>query len=104
MPNQPATDRQSHEPTTAQSIDEAEFTTLVAAMVADHAPRMFAVVIEHGERLDAAITAWGLALDNSAYAITTDGKNQYLLTAPEHALKYTRHTPNTTPHLIPGAP
>jgi hypothetical protein len=69
-------------------------------MVAEHAPRMFAIVIERGERLDAAITAWGLALNDSAYAITADGKNQYLLAAPEQALQYVRRTANTTPHLV----
>jgi hypothetical protein len=101
MPKQSDVDDQSNERDNMQSIaDETEFTNLIASMVVDHAPRIFAIVIEHGERLDAAIAAWGLALDNSAYAITTDGKNQYLLTAPEHALQYIRHTPNTTPHLI----
>jgi hypothetical protein len=101
MPNQSDVDQPPHEPSDSQTLaDETEFTTLITAMVADHAPRMFAIVIEHGERLDAAITAWGLALDNGAFAITSDGKNQYLLTAPEHALHYVRRTANTTPRLV----
>jgi hypothetical protein len=108
-PDQSDVDQQQpHEPTDPQTLaNETEFTNLITAMVAEHAPRMFAIVIERGERLDASITAWGLALDNSAYAITADGKNQYLLSAPEHALHYVRRTANTTPHLVwvtPTAP
>jgi hypothetical protein len=100
-PSQSDVDQQPHGPTEPQTLAaETEFTNLITAMVAEHAPRMFAIVIERGERLDAAITAWGLALDNSAYAITADGKNQYLLAAPEHALRYIRRTANTTPHLV----
>jgi hypothetical protein len=100
-PDQSDVDDETQEPNTPQSLaDETEFTNLIAAMVADHAPRLFAIVIEQGERLDAAITAWGLALDNGAFAITADGKNQYLLTTPEHALHYVRRTANTTPRLV----
>jgi hypothetical protein len=101
-PNQSDVDHQQpHEPTDPQTLaDETEFTNLITAMVANHAPRMFAIVLKRGERLDAAITAWGLALDNSAYAVTTDGKTQYLLAAPEQALQYVRRTANTTPHLV----
>jgi hypothetical protein len=105
MPNTPnqsdVDDQQPHEPTDPQTLaDETEFANLITSMVADHAPRMFAIVLEHGDHLDAAITAWGLALNGSAYAVTADGKNQYLLAAPEQALQYVRRTANTTPHLV----
>jgi hypothetical protein len=65
-PNQSDVDQQPHEPSDPQTLsDDTEFTNLITAMVADHAPRMFAIVLEHGDHLDAAITAWGLALDGS---------------------------------------
>jgi hypothetical protein len=80
--------------------DRAEFTELVAEMVADQAPHVFAVVLEYGEYVDAQIVGWGMALDESAYMITADGRNQYLLASPENALKYVPPRPEATPHLV----
>ncbi|MBP2320650.1 hypothetical protein JOF56_001035 [Kibdelosporangium banguiense] len=79
---------------------DAEFTQLVSEMVTDEAPRVFAIVLEYGEHADAEIVAWGMALDDGAYVITTDSVNQYLLAAPENALNYLRGGPGTTPHLV----
>jgi hypothetical protein len=86
------------------SADAADFTTLVAEMVADQAPRLFAIVLEYGEQIDAQILGWGMALDESAYVITVDGKNQYLLSEPENALKYVSSHINATPHLVWATP
>ncbi|MET0238162.1 MAG: hypothetical protein ABW224_26210, partial [Kibdelosporangium sp.] len=55
----------------------AEFTELVAEMVAGHAPDVFAIVLEYGEQVEAQIVAWGMAHDDGAYMTTVDGKNQY---------------------------
>jgi hypothetical protein len=83
---------------------EADFSTMVAEMVADQAPRVFAIVLEYGEQVDAQIVAWGMAVDESAYVITADGKNQYLLAEPENALRYVARSPDTTPHLVWATP
>jgi hypothetical protein len=40
-------------------VDKAEFTEVVAEMVADQAPRVLAIVLEYGEHIDAQIIAWG---------------------------------------------
>ncbi|CAM3445672.1 hypothetical protein KIPE111705_09060 [Kibdelosporangium persicum] len=69
-------------------------------MVADQAPRVFAVVLEYGEHVDAKVVAWGMALDDGAYVITADGRNQYALASPENALRYVRGRNDTTPHLV----
>lgn len=84
--------------------DDTEFTTLVAEMVADQAPRVFAVVLEYGEQIDAQIIGWGMALDEGAYVTSVDGKNQYLLAEPENALKYVPRHAHTTPHLVWASP
>ncbi|MBP2325569.1 hypothetical protein JOF56_005954 [Kibdelosporangium banguiense] len=80
--------------------DDVDFTALVAEMVADQAPRVFAIVLEYGEQIDAQIIAWGVALEESAYAVTVDGKYQYLLEEPENALNYFPCKTGTTPHLV----
>ncbi|MET0237426.1 MAG: hypothetical protein ABW224_22445 [Kibdelosporangium sp.] len=77
-----------------------DFTTLVAEMVADQAPRVFAVVLEYGDQVDAQVIAWGMALDESAYVTTVDGSYQYLLAEPENALKYVPRKADATPHLV----
>jgi hypothetical protein len=81
-------------------MSDNDFTTDVAEMVADHAPRRFAVVLEYGDQVDAKIVAWGLELDDGAFMSTVDGRNQYAMAAPESALKYVGARPNTTPHLV----
>lgn len=83
---------------------DTDFTTAVAEMVADHAPRLFAVVLEYGEQTDAHIAAWGMALDDGAYMTTTDGKNQYALAEPDNALRYVRSHTNITAHLVWASP
>jgi hypothetical protein len=80
--------------------DETEFAKLITDMVTDQAPRLFAVVIEYGDRLDAQLAAWGLAFDEHAYVVTIDGKNQYVVTEPESALRYIRDAAHTTPRLV----
>lgn len=85
-------------------VETAEFTELVAEMVADQAPRVFAIVLEYGEHIDAQIIAWGMALDEGAYVTTVDGRNQYSVTDPESVLKYVRGQPDTTPHLVWAVP
>ncbi|MBP2330792.1 hypothetical protein JOF56_011177 [Kibdelosporangium banguiense] len=95
-----STTRSSSQP----QADDTDFTTLVAEMVADQAPRVFAIVLEYGEQIDAQIIGRGMALDESAYVTTVDGKNQYLLAEPENALKYLPSHPDTTPHLVWAAP
>jgi hypothetical protein len=84
--------------------DRAEFTELIAEMVSDQAPRVFAIVVEYGDRVEAQVAAWGLALDESAYMITTDGKNQFHLTEPENAVKYVRGRSGTVAHLVWATP
>lgn len=83
---------------------DTDFTTAVAEMVADQAPRLFAVVLEYGEQTDARIAAWGMALDDGAYMTTADGKNQYALAEPDNALRYVRSHTNITPHLVWATP
>lgn len=84
--------------------DDSDFTQLMAEMVADQAPRVFAPVLEYGEQIDAQVIAWGMALDESAYVTTADGKNQYLLTEPENALKYVPRPTGTTPRIVWASP
>ncbi|MBP2330118.1 hypothetical protein JOF56_010503 [Kibdelosporangium banguiense] len=86
--------------TTDTSLDDADFPALVAEMVADQAPRVFAVVLEYGEQIDAQIAGWGMALDESAYVTTVDGRTQYVLTEPENALKYFPSPANTSAYLV----
>ncbi|CAM3667848.1 hypothetical protein KIPE111705_19715 [Kibdelosporangium persicum] len=85
---------------TERSTDDTQFTSLITAIVADQAPRVFVVVLEFGELVEAEIVAWGMALDTGAYMITVDGRNQYALAEPENALMYVRGRTNTTPHLV----
>lgn len=80
--------------------DVTDFTTLVAEMVADQAPRLFAVVVEFGGHIDGKIVAWGMALNEHTYMTTADGSNQYVLAGPNSALRYVRSHPETTPHLV----
>ncbi|MFC0115373.1 hypothetical protein [Kibdelosporangium aridum] len=84
---------------TSPSVSQ-EFVSLIKQIVSDQAPPLFAVVLEYGEGTDAEIIAWGIALDDSAYMITADGRNQYALAKPENALNYVRSRTNTTPHLV----
>ena len=72
----------------------------MAEMVADQAPRVFAIVLEYGEQIDAQIISWGMALGESTYVTTVDGRTQYVLADPENALKYVPAPANTTPHLV----
>ncbi|MBP2322592.1 hypothetical protein JOF56_002977 [Kibdelosporangium banguiense] len=90
--------------TSGISAEDPDFPQLVAEMVADQAPRVFAIVLEYGEQIDAQVLAWGMALDESAYVVTVDGKNQYLLAEPENALKCVSTHPNTKPHLVWATP
>ncbi|ONI71235.1 hypothetical protein ALI144C_48075 [Actinosynnema sp. ALI-1.44] len=70
-------------------------------MVADQTPRVFAVVLEFGEHIDAQIVSWGMVIDEqNTYVATVDGKSQFLLTAPENALKYVRRLPGVTSHIV----
>ncbi|CAM3994312.1 hypothetical protein KIPE111705_35230 [Kibdelosporangium persicum] len=85
-------------------VYDTDFTTAVAEMVTEHAPRLFAVVLEYGEQTDARVAAWGMTLEDGAYMITADGKNQYVLAEPENALRYVRRHTNITPHLVWAAP
>jgi hypothetical protein len=80
--------------------DDTDFATLVTDMVTHQAPRVFAIVLEYGDQIDAQVIAWGMALEESAYVTTVDGKNQYLLTEPQNALKYMPSRAGTTPHLV----
>lgn len=77
-----------------------EFMERVGQMVTDQAPRLFAVVIEYGEQVDAEVIGWGMTLDEGAFMVTVDGRNQYALAEPENALRYVRSRTNTTPHLV----
>lgn len=98
---QPLIGESADDPTAPRiSTAGTEFIESVYEMVADHAPRLFAIVLEYGDQVDAGILAWGLALDGSAYVVTIDGKNQYLLSEPENALKYMPCGTRATPHLI----
>lgn len=86
---------------TAQpQVDSTDFTTLVSKMVTDQAPRVFAIVLEYGEQIDAQVIGWGMALDESAYVTTVDGRTQYVVAVPENALKYVISPTNTTPRLV----
>ncbi|ONI79489.1 hypothetical protein ALI144C_27220 [Actinosynnema sp. ALI-1.44] len=85
-------------------LRNVDFTTLVSRFVTDQAPRVFAVVVEYGEQTDAEIIGWGMELPCGAYMVTTDGRNQYVLTEPEHALRYVHSRTNTTPHLVWATP
>jgi hypothetical protein len=69
------------------AIDEAEFEELLAAMVADEAPRLFAVIQEYGEQIDARISAWGMAFENGAEVVAVDQGLRMNLRAPENALR-----------------
>lgn len=80
--------------------DEANFNTLVAEMVAEQAPRVFAIVLEYGEQIDARVIGWGMALEESAYVTTADGRTQYVLAEPENALKFVPRRIDTTPRLV----
>jgi hypothetical protein len=80
--------------------EPAQFGELVAAMVAEQAPHTFAVVLVSGENDDAEVVAWGLALDDCAYMIMTDGRNQFSLARPENALKYFSGRPDVQPRLV----
>jgi hypothetical protein len=54
---------------------EEEFAELVTEMVSDEAPRLFAVVQELGTREDGWIAAWGLAFENRAQLVHSDGRS-----------------------------
>jgi hypothetical protein len=65
---------------------EGEFAEVLEGMVADNAPRLFAVVQEYGQRVDARIAGWGLAFDDRAEVMSTDGQLRMKLAAPEQGL------------------
>ncbi|KAA2252611.1 hypothetical protein F0L68_35315 [Solihabitans fulvus] len=79
---------------------EEQFSAILAAMVADHAPRVFAVVQECGERLDGRIAAWGFAFEDHAEIIGVRGDLRMRLSNPEDALPGFRWNDNLTPRLI----
>lgn len=66
--------------------DPDRFDQVLESMVADHAPRVFAIVQEYGDRVDARIAAWGIAFDDRAEVIDTDGCLRMGLHTPEEAL------------------
>ncbi|WP_018686687.1 hypothetical protein [Actinokineospora enzanensis] len=78
----------------------SEFTTLIHGAVADEAPRLFAVVEELDDRTDARIAAWGMAFEDRAEIIRTDGPLRMSLSSPESALNLYANNPRVHPHLI----
>ncbi|WP_143231025.1 hypothetical protein [Actinosynnema sp. ALI-1.44] len=80
--------------------DADEFDELILQVVANEAPRVFAVVAEYGTRVDARCVAWGMAFEKAAYAVSIDGRRQFLLENPDAALKYFKVVGSVTTRLV----
>lgn len=78
----------------------AEFTELVAGMMADEAPHLFAVVQEYGQRVDGRIAAWGMAFEDHAEVISVDGHGSLSVRSPERAARRFNRYPNITAHVV----
>lgn len=101
MSHTPATsDVDQHAPGPQPLCSKEAFPAFMTALIADEAPRLFAIVIEHGNRADVDIAAWGMAFDDNAQVISTDGRERFNLGKPENALRHFRTDLHTTPHLI----
>jgi hypothetical protein len=79
---------------------EAEFTEMVAEMVADEAPRLFAVVQEYGEHVDGRIAAWGMAFEEHAEVVSVDNGTSITLRSSERAARGFNHRPNITARVV----
>ncbi|MGH3777247.1 MAG: hypothetical protein ACRDRR_16210 [Pseudonocardiaceae bacterium] len=80
--------------------DEAEFTELLAEMVADEAPRVFAVVQEYGERVDGRIAAWGMAFEDHAEVVSVGNGATMNVRSPERAARTFSHRPTITARVV----
>ncbi len=78
----------------------AEFTELVAEMVAGEAPRLFAVVQEYGERSDGWIAAWGMAFEDHVEVVSVVDAEVTSLRSLEHAVRGFSHHPNITARVV----
>ncbi|CAM4098358.1 hypothetical protein KIPE111705_40280 [Kibdelosporangium persicum] len=79
---------------------EEEFAALVAEVVANDAPRLFAVVAEYGERVDAMCVAWGMAFEKGAYAVSVDGRKQFVVSRPDLVLPHFRVRGSVSARLV----
>lgn len=86
--------------TLAPLCGEAEFTELVAEMVADEAPRLFAVVQEYGERVDGRIVAWGMAHEDRAEIVGVDGGATMSLCSAERVARVFSAPPDITARVV----
>ena len=87
-------------PTLAPLCDEAEFTELVAELVAEEAPRLFAVVQEYGERVDGRIAAWGMAFEDYTEVVGVDRRVHVSLCSPERAVRTFSRRPHITARVV----
>jgi hypothetical protein len=79
---------------------EEEFAELVTKMVHDEAPRLFAVVQELGKREDGRVAAWGLAFENRAQLVHSDGRSLLSARSPERACWLLSRNPDVTARLV----
>lgn len=80
--------------------NEAEFSQLLAEMVADQAPRVFAVVQEYGERIDGRIAAWGMAFDELAAVVDVRGNVFISTDSAESSLRRFQLGSDITPRVV----
>lgn len=78
----------------------AEFTELMAEMVADEAPHLFAVVQEYGERSDGRIAAWGMAFEDHVEVVSVDSAAVASLRSLERAVRGFSNHPNVTVRVV----
>ncbi|MGH3933237.1 MAG: hypothetical protein ACRDTF_25050 [Pseudonocardiaceae bacterium] len=66
---------------------EEEFAAELADLVASQRPRLFSLCAEYGDRADGWVVAWGLAFEDRAELIGTDGETRATCQSAESALR-----------------
>ncbi|MCX4796142.1 MULTISPECIES: hypothetical protein [unclassified Streptomyces] len=71
-----------------EPLGRREFELLAEDLVRETAPRVFAVVQELGEREDGVVAARGLAFEDRAEVVLTEGVSRLSARTPESALRF----------------
>ncbi|MBP2340142.1 hypothetical protein JOF41_006320 [Saccharothrix coeruleofusca] len=65
---------------------DEEFAAFLTGLATDDAPRLFAIAHEYGHRQDGWIAAYGMAFDDYAEVVSTEGDFRARAENPESAL------------------